>query len=127
VIDAGVVTQVSAYGKRNAKGNALTEHNIMYAASLTKSVFVYLVLQLAEKGIIQLDTPISQYLPKVLSDYTDASIEDRYARWSDLAGDERWCGITARLLLVFTVGCSNCLRLIWCAIHLNLYLCLNGK
>lgn len=107
VIDAGAVTQVSAYGHRNAKGDALTADSIMYAASLTKSAFAYLVLQLAEDGILQLDTPISQYLPKALPDYADTTTEDLYARWSDLAGDERWRAITPRMLLNHASGFAN--------------------
>ncbi|MCA1930145.1 serine hydrolase, partial [Rheinheimera sp.] len=107
VIDAGTVTQVSVYGKRNAKGDALTSDSIMYAASLTKSAFAYLLLQLSEDGIIQLDTPISQYLPKALPEYADAKTEDLYARWSDLAGDDRWRSITPRMLLNHASGFAN--------------------
>ncbi len=107
VIDAGAVNQVSVYGNRNAKGDALTADSIMYAASLTKSAFAYLVLQLAEDGIIQLDTPINQYLPKALPHYADAQTEDLYARWSDLAGDERWRSITPRMLLNHASGFAN--------------------
>ena len=107
VIDAGAVTQVSTYGNRNAKGDALTADSIMYAASLTKSAFAYLVLQLAEDGIIQLDTPINQYLPKALPHYADATTEDLYARWSDLAGDEHWRSITPRMLLNHASGFAN--------------------
>jgi CubicO group peptidase (beta-lactamase class C family) len=107
VIDAGTVTQVSVYGKRNAKGDALTSDSIMYAASLTKSAFAYLLLQLAADGIIQLDTPISQYLPKALPEYADAKTEDLYARWSDLAGDDRWRSITPRMLLNHASGFAN--------------------
>ena len=107
VIDAAAVTQVSVYGKRNANGDALTSDSIMYAASLTKSAFAYLLLQLAEDGIIQLDTPISQYLPKALPEYADAKTEDLYARWSDLAGDERWRNMTPRMLLNHASGFAN--------------------
>lgn len=107
VIDAGAVTHVSVYGKRNAKGDALTSDSIMYAASLTKSAFAYLLLQLEHDGIIQLDTPISQYLPKALPEYADAKTEDLYARWSDLAGDERWRNITPRMLLNHASGFAN--------------------
>ena len=107
VIDAGTVIQVSTYGHRNTKGDALTADSIMYAASLTKSAFAYMVLQLAEEGIIQLDTPISQYLPKALPHYADAKTEDLYARWSDLADDERWRSITPRMLLNHASGFAN--------------------
>ena len=43
----------------------------MYGASLTKAVFAYTVMQLAKEGEIDLDTPISAYLPKPLPEYTE--------------------------------------------------------
>ena len=45
-------------------------------------------MQLVDEGVIKLDTPIERYLPKALPEYTEPEVEDRYARWSDLAGDE---------------------------------------
>ena len=52
-----------------------------YAASLSKSLFAYIVMQLADKGLIDLDKPLYTYLPKPLPEYED---------YKDLAGDERW-------------------------------------
>src|SRR5687768_13448303 len=52
VIDGGQVTQVSPYGSRNASGAALEADSIMYAASLTKMAFAYLVLQLVDEGAV---------------------------------------------------------------------------
>jgi CubicO group peptidase (beta-lactamase class C family) len=107
VIDDGKVLYVRSYGVRNAAGDPLDTNTIMYGASLTKAVFAYYVMQLVEEGKFTLDTPIDKILPKALPDYTDPQIEDKYARWSDLKGDERWRKLTPRILLAHGSGFSN--------------------
>lgn len=107
VIDEGQIVHVKAYGKRNAAGAPLERDTIMYGASLTKAVFAWTVMQLAEEGIIGLDVPIERYLALPLPLYTDPEIEDRYARWSDLEGDERWRKLTPRILLTHSAGFAN--------------------
>lgn len=107
VIDEGQVVYLRAYGLRSAAGDPLRADTIMYGASLTKAMFAYMVMQLAEEGVIDLDTTIDHYLPQPLPDYTDPSVEDLYARWSDLAGDERWRRLTPRMLLTHTSGFAN--------------------
>jgi CubicO group peptidase (beta-lactamase class C family) len=104
VIENGQITYVHAYGKRNAKGDPLTTDTVMYGASLTKSVFAYTVLQMADEGIIDLDTPISAYLKKPLPEY--AGFDDAYAPWNTL-DDERWRKITPRMLLTHSSGFAN--------------------
>lgn len=105
VIENGKVKYVKSWGKRNAKGDPLTTDTIMYGASLTKTVFAYLVAQLADEGKIDLDASIATYLPKALPEYADA--EDDYAPWHHLAGDERWRKLTPRLLLNHGSGFAN--------------------
>jgi CubicO group peptidase (beta-lactamase class C family) len=107
VIDNGRVVFVKSYGLRNAKGDPLRSDTIMYGASLTKAVFAYTVMQLVDEGKIDLDTTIDHYLPKPLPAYTEPEVEDRYARWSDLAGDERWRKLTPRILLTHSSGFAN--------------------
>lgn len=107
VVDDGLVTQVSAYGYRNAAGAPLENDSIMYGASLTKMAFAYMVLQLVDEGILDLDRSISDYLPQPLPSYAGADLENRYARWSDLAGDDRWKDLTPRMLLTHASGFSN--------------------
>lgn len=107
VIDEGQVVYVNAYGIRNPNNEPLQTDTIMYAASLTKAAFAYMVMQLVEEGVIDLDTTIDHYLPRPLPDYTDPSVEDLYARWSDLAGDERWRRLTPRVLLTHSSGFAN--------------------
>lgn len=107
VIEDGRVAYVKTYGLRNAAGDPLQTATVMYGASLTKAVFAYTVMQLVEEGVIGLDVPIERYLAKPLPAYTEQDVEDRYARWSDLAGDERWRKLTARILLTHSPGFSN--------------------
>jgi CubicO group peptidase (beta-lactamase class C family) len=104
VIDHGKIAHVAAWGVRNAKGDPLTTETIMYGASLTKAVFAYTMMQLAQEGKIDLDASIATYLPKPLPDYAE---DDRYARWSDLKGDERWRKLTPRILLNHGSGFAN--------------------
>ena len=107
VIDKGQVAHVLSYGSRNAAGDPLELDSIMYGASLTKTAFAYLVLQLVDRGVLDLDRSIARYLPKPLPDYKDPDIAVRYARWSDLAGDDRWRKLTPRMLLNHASGFSN--------------------
>ena len=107
VVDGGRVVQVAAYGRRNAAGDPLQTDTIMYGASLTKVVFAYTVMQLVEEGVIDLDTTIDHYLPRPLPAYAEPEVEELYARYSDLAGDDRWRLLTPRFLLTHSSGFAN--------------------
>lgn len=107
VIEDGRIVRVASYGDRNAGGDPLQPDTVMYGASLTKAVFAYTVLQLVDEGRLDLDAPIARYLPRPLPDYREPEVEDRYARWSDLAGDERWRKLTPRILLTHSAGFAN--------------------
>jgi CubicO group peptidase (beta-lactamase class C family) len=107
VIDNGQVAWTRTWGGRNAAQAPLEPGSIMYGASLTKATFAYLVLELVDAGLLDLDKPLAGYLPKPLPEYTGEDIEDRYARWSDLAGDDRWKKLTARMLLNHASGFAN--------------------
>ncbi|MDY7224897.1 serine hydrolase domain-containing protein [Hyalangium rubrum] len=104
VIDNGRVVAARAYGARNAKGDPLRTDTVMYGASITKTVFAYLVMQLADEGRLDLDASIARYLDRPLPDYAD---EDRYSTWSHLADDDRWRAITPRILLTHSAGFAN--------------------
>ncbi|MBN8214972.1 MAG: beta-lactamase family protein [Xanthomonadales bacterium] len=104
IIDKGRVVRVRSYGARNAAGAPLQTDTIMYGASLTKSAFAYMVMQLVEEGRLDLDRPLAGYLERPLPEYPT---EGKYAPWSDLAGDERWRSITARHALTHSVGFAN--------------------
>lgn len=99
VVKDGKIVSVKAYGYKNkVKGTLNDTSTCFYAASLSKAVFAYLAMQLADEGKLDLDKPLYQYLPKPLPEY------DAY---KDLAGDERWKLITARMCLDHTTGFPN--------------------
>jgi CubicO group peptidase (beta-lactamase class C family) len=99
IINDNRITYVKSYGFRNKeKKEKIDTSTIFSAASFSKAVFAYLVLQLAQEGKIDLDKPIYQYLDKPLPDHID---------YKDLAGDERWKLITARHCLSHTTGFPN--------------------
>lgn len=99
IINDSKVAYVKSFGLKNKEeGKPLAEQTIMYGASFTKAVFAYLVMQLVEEGVIDLDKPVYQYLEKPLPEYE---------KYKDLAGDERYKLITGRMLLSHTCGFPN--------------------
>lgn len=99
VIEAGAVVHVAAYGRRSVEQDLpLTTDTIMYGASLTKTAFAYLVLQLVDEGRLDLDASVADLLPRPLPEYED---------YADLADDERWRALTPRILLTHTSGFAN--------------------
>ncbi|MET0337474.1 MAG: serine hydrolase domain-containing protein [Caulobacter sp.] len=92
-------TEMRITGKRDEEKNLpLTADTVMYGASLTKFTFAYMVMQLVDEGVVQLDWPIDRYLKKPLP---------QYEKYADLAGDERWRKLTLRILLTHTTGFAN--------------------
>lgn len=104
VIDHGQVVKVAAYGKRSVERDLpLTSDTVMYGASLTKTAFAYMVLQLADEGRLDLDAPVTKLLPKPLPEYRSGARGD----FSQLADDERWKLLTPRILLTHSAGFMN--------------------
>ncbi len=108
VIDAGQVVYVRAFGRRNEKGDPLREDTVMVAASLTKPVFAYDVMQLVDAGKVGLDVPIADDLDKPLPSYP---AEPPYPDWGGLADDDRWRLLTPRMLLSHRSGLPNLVAL----------------
>ena len=104
VIADGRVVSATAHGIRNARGEPLLPDTVMYGASLTKTAFAYMVMQLVDEGRLDLDASIATYLDRPLPDYPE---DDRHAAWQHLAGDERWRAITPRILLTHSAGFAN--------------------
>jgi CubicO group peptidase (beta-lactamase class C family) len=95
----GKVAYLKAYGARDtAKNLPLTVDTVMAGASFTKVTFAYMVLQLVDRGALNLDKPVYEYLPKPLPEYPN---------YADLADDPRYKTITARMLLDHTSGLPN--------------------
>jgi CubicO group peptidase (beta-lactamase class C family) len=89
----------------NANTNEnVDEYSLFEAGSLSKPIFAYFVLKNVEKGLLSLDTPLYKYLP-----------------YPDIAEDERYKLITARMILCHTSGLPNWRR--WSppdsSLHLN--------
>lgn len=99
IVSAGRPVYVKGYGYKNTGAGTVNDTaTCFYAASLTKPLFAYLVMQLVDEEKINLDKPLFTYLPKPLPEYTN---------YKDLTGDERWKLITARHCLSHTTGFPN--------------------
>lgn len=99
IVDDGRVVHVAAFGYRNAERELpLRPDTVMYGASLTKTAFAYMVLQLVDEGRLDLDASIAELLPRPLPEYHD---------YADLADDERWRALTPRFVLGHTTGFAN--------------------
>lgn len=92
-------------GMANVAENVpFSDTSVMYGASLAKMVFTYIVMQLVEEKIIDLDKPLVQCLKKPLPDYDFHTWKRGY---QDLRDDERYKKITARMCLTHTTGFPN--------------------
>src|ERR1700675_3075203 len=79
ILNDGQVSYIKAYGFRDADRKLpLTPDSVMSAASFTKVAFAYMVMELVDKGVLNLDKPVYEYLPKPLPDYPN---------YRELAGD----------------------------------------
>ncbi len=102
------VAYVQAYGIRNAAGDPLTTDTVMYGASLTKTVMAYTALTLVDQGTLTLDAPLAGYLEQPLISYGEGKAHlAKYGPYRDLASDERWRSLTARMALTHSTGFHN--------------------
>lgn len=99
ILNQGRAVYLKGYGLRDKEKNLpMTANTVMSAASLSKVAFAYLVLELVDEGLLDLDKPVYQYLAKPLPEYPN---------YADLADDARYQRITARMLLTHTSGFAN--------------------
>ncbi|HEY6333397.1 MAG TPA: serine hydrolase [Blastocatellia bacterium] len=90
LISDGKIAWNHAFGvKHTSTGAPVTDETVFEAASLSKPVFAYGVLKLADQGRIDLDAPLSKYLPNYIE------------------GDDRINQITARMVLSHRTGFPN--------------------
>lgn len=99
-----VYTKTFGYKNLHTKAPITPTTNI-YGASLSKAVFAVLVMKLVEEGVLDLDKPLQQYLPKPIYDYTPT--KKWHDNYSDLKGDTLYQNITARMCLDHTSGMPN--------------------
>ncbi|MBD2701545.1 beta-lactamase family protein [Spirosoma sp. BT702] len=91
LVEDGELRWQQGFGVRNARSKEpVTPDTVFEAASVSKTVFAYAVLKLCEKGVIKLDTPLSQYAPKPF-----------------VTGDLQLKLISARHVLSHTTGLQN--------------------
>ncbi|MEE8488263.1 MAG: serine hydrolase domain-containing protein [Gemmatimonadota bacterium] len=94
-----------AFGFANLPANQpLRTDTEFYGASLSKAVFAVLVMKLIEQGVIDLDTPLQEYLDEPLWENQGESWHEDL---SDLRDDPRYQRITARMSLSHTTGLPN--------------------
>lgn len=99
IINDNKPVYVKSYGYKNkARGQMNDNGSSFYAASLAKPLFGYIVMQLVDEKVIDLDKPVYKYLPKPLP---------KYDNYKDLVGDDRWKLITPRMCLAHTTGFPN--------------------
>jgi CubicO group peptidase (beta-lactamase class C family) len=91
IIRDGVIVWRRELGVADAVSKApVTRDTVFSAGSMSKPVFAYAVMQLRDKGVIDLDTPLTKYTP------------ERYVK-----DDPRLDLITARHVLSHTSGFQN--------------------
>ena len=90
VVRDGRIDWQESFGVRDAAGSSRVDENTIFeAASLSKPVFAYAVLKLADAGQIDLDAPLTKYLP---GDYVE---------------DPRLKAITPRIVMSHRTGFPN--------------------
>ena len=91
VVKDGRIVYHNGYGvKSEATQEPVDGDTVFEAASMTKPVFAYTVLRLVDRGVLDLDTPLYTYLP-----------------YEDIAYDDRYKLITARMVLTHRTGFPN--------------------
>jgi CubicO group peptidase (beta-lactamase class C family) len=71
-------------------------------------VMAYTTLTLMDQGKLDLDAPLAGYLERPLTSYGEGQTHlAKYGPYRDLAGDQRWRTITARMALTHSTGFHN--------------------
>ncbi|UXP32143.1 beta-lactamase family protein [Reichenbachiella agarivorans] len=105
IFNQDTVAYQKAFGFSNLnKKDSLNLKQVFYGASLSKAVFGYLVAQLADEGIIDLDKPLQEYFSTAIP---ELQFEKEWRGFKNLSDDERYKKITARMCLSHTTGFPN--------------------
>src|SRR5688572_2691875 len=99
-----VYKKAFGYKRIDTKDPINTNSNI-YGASLSKPVFAVLVMKLVEEGLLDLDKPLQDYLPRPIYEYPPS--KKWHDNYSDLKADSLCKKITARMCLDHTSGFPN--------------------
>lgn len=90
-IENGEISDSFALGVKSLDTpKAISEKTVFSAASLSKPIFAYLIMQLVDEGLLELNTPLTSYY-----DYKDVSSDKRHSE------------VTASMVLSHTSGLPN--------------------
>ncbi len=96
MLDAGQLSWAAGFGVRSSDApDPVDIQTVFSAASLSKPPFAYLVLKLAGRGLLDLDTPLARLDPRPYDAYGLNPVDDRLRQ------------ITARQVLSHTSGLGN--------------------
>ena len=99
IINDGLVVYTNGFGVKSVEtGEPIDTDTVFAALSFSKTLFAYLVLQLVDEKVIDLDVPLVSYLARPLPEYEF---------YRDLEGDDRHRTLTARMALSHTTGFPN--------------------
>jgi CubicO group peptidase (beta-lactamase class C family) len=91
VVNDGATVYHRTLGLRSLDSkDAVTEDTLFDAGSMSKTPFAVFVMRMVERGLLDLDRPLYTYLPN-----------------ADIAYDDRYRSITARMVLSHTSGLPN--------------------
>ncbi|HEV7768208.1 MAG TPA: serine hydrolase domain-containing protein [Thermoanaerobaculia bacterium] len=103
IVDRGKLVWSEPFGTRTLDPlQPMQRTTTTWAASITKSVFATYVMQLVERGELDLDQPVAKLLAKPLNEY-----EPYREKASLIVSDPRLQKITPRMLLAHTSGMLN--------------------
>jgi CubicO group peptidase (beta-lactamase class C family) len=101
VIKDGKIIWSDGFGIKNTRtGEPVTKDTIFEAASFTKPFFAYMAMQMVERGELDLDKPLHEYMPR-------EDLVKKYIRhpWNYEGFNREWFQrITARLVLSHSSG-----------------------
>jgi CubicO group peptidase (beta-lactamase class C family) len=89
-LESGKKKESYALGIANNNNQPIDQETVFSAASLSKPIFAYIVFQLVEEGLFDLDTPLSTYF-----------------EYQDLIEESNYKLVTARMILSHTSGLPN--------------------
>jgi len=99
VLNENELVYLKTFGYKNKQKNELLDTNsIILGASFSKVVFTYLVMQLVQEKVLEIDKPLYTYLEKPLP---------KYDAYKDLAINDQWKLLTVRTCLSHTTGFPN--------------------
>ncbi len=103
VFNKGTLAYQKAFGYAQIeKQLPLQNRQVFYVASLSKAVFGYLVAQLVMEGKLKLDKPLVEYV-----NFTKWTFNRPWRGYDDIADDERYTKITARMCLSHSTDFQN--------------------